>query len=72
MRIPAAMSTKTNIYDILQSRRGSYMSKLQNTNKVVKIYCNYSPGVQLPHGRLRSFPLKSLDQGVQQVDVLLA
>ena len=33
---------------------------------------NYSPGVQLPDGGLWGFPLKGLDQGVQQVDALLA
>lgn len=33
---------------------------------------NYSPGVQLPHGGLRVFPLKRLNQRVQQIDALLA
>jgi mannose-6-phosphate isomerase-like protein (cupin superfamily) len=33
---------------------------------------NCSPGVQLPHGGLRGFPLKRLNQRVQQIDALLA
>lgn len=33
---------------------------------------NYSPGVQSPHGGLWGFPLKRLNQCVQQIDALLA
>ncbi len=44
----------------------NFTSKRNVKHGVVNSYVesNYSPGVQLPYGGLRGFPLKGLDQGV--------